>query len=104
MAEYQLNEEGGVVLTAYNMSIPEDERNRHWREYQKWVADGNVPDPTPTRPAPSDDDRLNDSDQKMIRVVDWMLQYFVTSGAIPLADIPAPVKALYLERKAQRGA
>ena len=103
MAEYQLNEGGGVILKAYNMVIPEEPRNRNWREYQQWLAEGNTPDPVPAPPAPSNQELLDASDQKMIRALDWLLEFVVTEQRLPtLADIPNQLKQLYQERKALR--
>ena len=44
---YKLSE-NGVTLTREDgsvLSIPNAEGNRHWREYQEWVAEGNTPAP-----------------------------------------------------------
>ncbi|RKZ99490.1 MAG: hypothetical protein DRQ47_10955 [Gammaproteobacteria bacterium] len=40
--------EGGVVDVANNISIPENEKNRHWKEFKKWESKGNKPDPIET--------------------------------------------------------
>ena len=46
MADYQLTAtNNGVVRTADSAFIPDDPANRDWIEYQKWYADGGVPDP-----------------------------------------------------------
>ena len=49
MSEYTINAHG-VIRTSDRASIPEDERNRDWREYLAWVDAGNtaipyVPEP-----------------------------------------------------------
>jgi len=44
---YQLHPEGGVVRLSDGARIPENAGNRHWVEYQKWLADGGVPRPAP---------------------------------------------------------
>jgi hypothetical protein len=31
--------------------IPEDSRNRHWRQYEAWKEQGNTPDPADPEPA-----------------------------------------------------
>ncbi len=44
---YKLSE-NGVTLTREDgsvLSIPNAEGNRHWREYQEWLAEGNTPEP-----------------------------------------------------------
>ena len=46
MNDYILSE-SGVIRTRDNASIPNDDRNRDWRLYQEWLADGNTPDPIP---------------------------------------------------------
>ena len=57
MARYKLNINGDGVLTfdpkgeypdEWNIHIPESMDNRHWREYQEWLAEGNTPDPAET--------------------------------------------------------
>ena len=37
----------GVVDTETGAFIPKAEGNRHWQEYQGWLAEGNTPDPDP---------------------------------------------------------
>jgi hypothetical protein len=37
--------ENGVLRLSDNASIPNDPGNRHWQEYQTWLAAGNTPDP-----------------------------------------------------------
>ena len=44
MADYKLRE-GGVIRTADWAQIPDNNANRDWREYQRWLAAGNTPDP-----------------------------------------------------------
>ena len=45
MSDYQLTAIDAVIRTADGALIPNDPANRDWIEYQKWLADGNVPDP-----------------------------------------------------------
>jgi hypothetical protein len=46
MADYQLTAtDATVIRTADQASIPNDPANRDWKEYEKWLADGGVPDP-----------------------------------------------------------
>jgi hypothetical protein len=42
--KYKING-SGVYDTEKHRSIPNSMDNRHWREYQEWLADGNTPDP-----------------------------------------------------------
>lgn len=45
MTRYKITE-SGIHDTENNLHIPNDESNRHWQEYQEWVAvEGNIPDP-----------------------------------------------------------
>jgi hypothetical protein len=103
MAKYQLLTTG-VLDTETNRAVPEDDRNRHWKEYLVWLGEGNTPDPVPAPPAPTNQQVLDMSDKKMIRAVDWLLEFIVTEGRLPtLPDIPAQLKALYIERRNARG-
>lgn len=45
---YKLNRHGGVIRLADRAYIPENTGNRDWREYQEWLAAGNVPEPVET--------------------------------------------------------
>ena len=52
---YKLNPMGGVQRLSDGAFIPEDERNADWREYLKWVAEGNTAyaaDYVPPEPGP----------------------------------------------------
>lgn len=43
---YRLQSDSDYVLrVADGAQIPPDERNRDWRDYQDWLAEGNTPDP-----------------------------------------------------------
>jgi hypothetical protein len=44
MAKYKISG-NGVMDTERNLCIPNSEDNRHWREYQEWLGQGNTPDP-----------------------------------------------------------
>lgn len=44
MAKYKLAE-SGVLDTETGAHIPNAEGNRHWQEYQEWLAVPNAPDP-----------------------------------------------------------
>lgn len=46
MAKYRLSQfEDTIIRNLDEASIPTDEINRDYREYQAWIAAGNVPDP-----------------------------------------------------------
>jgi hypothetical protein len=50
---YQLLEGGGVYHRPTRRSIPDAPGNRHWEEYQNWLAAGNTPEPADPEPEPS---------------------------------------------------
>jgi len=52
---YKLTD-AGVMRTVDGAFIPPDTKNADWREYQKWVADGNVPLPKDPAPLPTQDE------------------------------------------------
>lgn len=45
MENYKLMQDGGVIRQSDTAYIPNDPENRDWKEYQKWLADGNTPIP-----------------------------------------------------------
>jgi hypothetical protein len=51
MADYQLTQSDIVIRTADQAFIPNDPANRDRAEYDKWLADGGVPDPYVPPPA-----------------------------------------------------
>lgn len=52
MADYQLTATDTVIRTADHAFIPNDPGNRDRQDYNKWLADGGVPDPYVAPPAP----------------------------------------------------
>jgi len=50
MAEYKLTRSGVLKLTGED--IPAIASNRHWQQYQLWLADGNTPDAAAPEPVP----------------------------------------------------
>jgi hypothetical protein len=71
--KYKLTE-NGVLDTETGAHIPNAEGNRHWQEYQEWLAAGNTPDPAdppPPEPTPGElfDQRV-DGDPVLKALVD----------------------------------
>jgi hypothetical protein len=60
--KYKLTEDG-VIDTETGASIPNAEGNRHWREYQEWLAAGNTPDPADPPPVEPTGGELFDQPQ-----------------------------------------
>lgn len=55
MAEYKLNRTGGVIRESDDAVIPADAKNIDWKEYQRWLNVGGIPDPAdPVPPPPID--------------------------------------------------
>jgi hypothetical protein len=72
MADYQLTGFNDVVIrTVDNISIPNDPANRDRIEYDKWLADGGVPDPyvppEPVPPAPTSEQTILYNHENRIR-------------------------------------
>jgi hypothetical protein len=70
MSDYKLLDSGGVYHRPSGMSIPPDPANRHWQEYQRWLAAGNAPDPEPAEPEPSP---LPTLPQRIAAIEDYIL-------------------------------
>lgn len=52
MPNYKLTDSGVLRLTD-GAHIPNDPGNRDWREYQDWLAEGNMPNPADPPPGPT---------------------------------------------------
>jgi hypothetical protein len=65
MAEYRLTDTNDVIRTADDAVIPNDPDNRDRVEYEKWLADGGVPDPYAEPVNPS----LDSFDPKTIKQI-----------------------------------
>jgi hypothetical protein len=52
MAEYQLTDTDMVIRAVDGANIPNDPANRDRVEYDRWLADGGVPDPYVAPPQP----------------------------------------------------
>jgi len=49
---YQLTTSTSIIRLSDGAFIPNDPGNRDYREYLKWVEDGNTPEPAPAPPPP----------------------------------------------------
>lgn len=76
---YKLSE-NGVTLTREDgsvLSIPAAEGNRHWREYQEWLAEGNTPEPQFTAEewmAKEAEEAKAQAEQELLETRDEMLE------------------------------
>ena len=50
---YQLTASTSIIRLSDGAFIPNDPGNRDYREYLKWVEDGNTPEPAPAPPPPT---------------------------------------------------
>lgn len=57
MARYRLRS-NGVKDTESGALIPNDLENRHWKEYQAWLAEGNTPDPIQVSVPPAEEELI----------------------------------------------
>ena len=73
MADYQLTAtDQSVIRTEDGACIPNDDANRDWNEYTKWLTDGGEPDPyieppPPPPPEPSVEDQVLYDHENRIR-------------------------------------
>ena len=58
MTAYKLLKQG-VQRTSDGANIPPNDDNLDWREYKKWLAAGNTPDPKDADPTPIDQSDLD---------------------------------------------
>jgi hypothetical protein len=67
-----LHEANHVIRLADGAIIPEDTRNRDWREYQAWLAAGNMPEAA-DKPSRKQQDRLDELKQAATIAASWFL-------------------------------
>jgi len=99
MAKYRINPEGGVEEVDRLGFIPEDELNLDWQDYKQWLRDGGDPDPAPVPPEPTGDELLDESDQSMIRLTDWLVSFLIGKNTVKITDIPIELRKLYEARQ-----
>lgn len=105
MSSYQLNPDGSVLRRADGASIPADDGNGSWREYQAWLGLGNVPDPVnPSYAAEEARQRKNFADRQSAKV-DATVQLlasktpaqigaFIDANVTDLASAKAAIRAM----------
>jgi len=71
MAKYKLLLVGGVQRND-GASIPANDRNADWSEYQDWLSQGNTPDPAdlpPPDPTPADEVEARFANDRALRAL-----------------------------------
>lgn len=89
MALYKLSSDGGVQRTDTGSFIPPDIENKHWREYQAWLAQGNFPDPADVYSPPTKDQKLASESEAFHAFTDY---YAAREGILP-KDVDDGIKA-----------
>lgn len=75
MAKYKL-QGSGVMDTETGAFIPNAPGNRHWKEYQQWLIDGNTPDPEFTQQEIDDAALLDRQNQRIINLRSALIYQF----------------------------
>jgi len=65
MALYQLMN-NGVINTVTKQNIPNNVENRHWRQYQQWLTEGNTADPAASVPMSVEKEYTGNSLQALV--------------------------------------
>ncbi len=89
MAEYKLTNSDAVTRTEDNASIPFDEDNTDYRNYQVWLAAGNTPDPADPLPVPTYADKRREKYPPIGDQLDALFH----AGVFP-ADMAAKIQAV----------
>lgn len=95
MAKYKLKPIG-VLEVATDRLIPNDEGNRDWQEYQRWLAEGNTPDPEFTPEEEAENLKLEEiaslatdlakTDRSLLKLIHVMFRVGVNKGIWSAAD------------------
>lgn len=96
--------ENGVLDTETGAIIPPVEANRHWQKYQRWLAEGNEPEPQYTteeleekqlRDSISElEDDLQQVDRFLLKLIFTMYKVGVTNNLWNKADFEAEAPAI----------
>ena len=93
--------ENGVLDTETGAIIPPVEANKHWKKYQRWLAEGNEPEPQYTteeleekqlRDSISElEDDLQQVDRVLLKLIFTMYKVGVTNNLWKKSDFTAEV-------------
>lgn len=81
MAKYKISGDG-YFDTEENLSIPNDEGNRHYQMVQEWIGEGNTPDPEFTAQEITDNAwaELRGTRDVILKSIDFMVLQDVYAG------------------------
>ena len=99
----------GVLEVERNTHIPNSDDNRHWREYQGWLSEGNTPEPADTPPPPTVQDELNALDAENMLTQRNLREFILltteaikvaTNNAVDLSQLPGVANVANVEARA----
>lgn len=92
---YTLNPNGGVIRDSDGAFIPADPLNTDYAAYLAWVATGNIADPVPSPPAPTQDQLIKQLTVAVQAIMDTKAQaynYDDLTTVVTYADEPVVPK------------
>lgn len=83
----------GVIHIPTGRNIPKDNANNDYKEYLRWVTDGNTPDPADPERVPDTDLQIANQRLQADPVFRALIKVLATRFGVPIAQLANEIKA-----------